>query len=135
MNAILNLWKNKKLRNWSIAVITMMVVILVGLGFSSANAVSATANTEAKVVVLNVAETIEASGSLEAQPFASLDWKTSGVVEAMNVQPGDFVKAGDILLTLQPSSTSASIASARADLIEAQKNLEDVLNSDKPGRI
>ncbi len=130
MSAILNVLKNKKIRNWSIAVVTVVAVILVGLGFSSAKTVSATAATEAKVVSLDVTETVEASGSLEAQPFASLDWKTSGTVEAVNVKPGDFVKAGDILLTLQPESTSASIVSAQADLVTAQKNLEDLLNSD-----
>ena len=69
------------------------------------------------------------SGSLEAQPFASLDWKTSGTVGTVNVKPGDFVKTGDILLTLQPESTSASIVSAQADLVDAQKNLEDLLTS------
>ncbi len=94
------------------------------------NTVSATANMEAKVVSLDVTETVEASGSLEAQPFASLDWKTSGVVKAVNVKPGDFVKTGDILLTLQPESTSASIVSAQADLVDAQKNLEDLVSSD-----
>jgi multidrug efflux pump subunit AcrA (membrane-fusion protein) len=51
------------------------------------------------------------------------------VVETINVEVGDFVKAGDILLTLQPESTSASIVSAQADLITAQENLEDVLSS------
>ena len=126
----MNFLKNKKVRNWGIAAIAVIVVILVWVGFSSANTVSATANTEAKVVSLDVTETVEASGSLEAQPFASLDWKTSGVVETVNVKPGDFVKTGDILLTLQPESTSASIVSAQADLVDAQKNLEDLLNSD-----
>jgi RND family efflux transporter MFP subunit len=39
------------------------------------------------------------------------------------------VKAGDILVNLQPSSTSADVAGAQADLMEAQKELEDLLNS------
>ena len=122
--------QKKKIRNWGIAAITVIVVILVWVGFSSVNTASATVNTEAKVISLDVSETVEASGSLEAQPFASLDWKTSGVVEAVNVKPGDFVKTGDILLTLQPESTSASIVSAQADLVDAQKNLEDLVSSD-----
>ena len=125
----MNFFKNKKIRNWGIAVVTVIVVILIGLGFSSAGNANAAVNTEAKVIRLDVAETIETSGSLEAQPFASLVWKTSGVVEAVNVKPGDFVKAGDILVTLDPTSTSASIVSAQADLVTAQKNLEDLLTS------
>ncbi|NOT03994.1 MAG: efflux RND transporter periplasmic adaptor subunit [Anaerolineales bacterium] len=129
MNAILNLWKNKKIKNWSIVIIALIVVALVGLGFSSANASDTSVAAEATVVSLDVAETIESSGSLEAQPFASLDWKTSGVVEAVNVRPGDFVKAGDILVMLDPTSTSAGIVSAQADLVNAQKKLEDLLTS------
>ena len=126
---MLNLWKNKTVRNWTIAGVAVIAAILLAWGFSPAKANDTTVATEATVASLDVAETIEASGSLEAQPFASLSWKTSGVVEAVNVKPGDFVKADTILLTLDPTSTSASIVSAQADLVTAQKNLEDLLTS------
>lgn len=126
---MLNLWKNKKIRNWTIVGIVAIAALLLAWGFSPAMANDTTAATEATVVSLDVTETIEASGSLEAQPFASLTWKTSGVVETVNVKPGDFVKVDAILLTLDPASTSASIVSAQADLVTAQKNLEDLLTS------
>jgi HlyD family secretion protein len=126
---MVNLFKNKKLRNWGIGVILVIAIIGIAISFSSANA-STTAITTEEVVSLDVAESIEASGSLEAEPFAALNWKTGGVVEEVNVKPGDFVKAGDILLSLKPSSTSASIAAAQADLVTARQNLEDLLNSD-----
>lgn len=126
---MLNLWKNKKVRNWAIVGIVAITALLIVRGVSSAKSNDTAVAAEATVVSLDVTETIEASGSLEAQPFASLDWKTSGVVETVNVKPGDFVKAGDILVTLDPTSTSASIVSAQADLVTAQKNLEDILNS------
>ncbi len=129
MKSILNLFKDKKARNWVMAIVAMVVLALVSLGFLSAGNSNAAAATEAKVSSLDVAEMIEASGSLEAQPFARLDWKTSGVVESVNIQAGDFVKAGDVLVTLQPSSTSANIVSAQADLITAQKDLDDLLYS------
>ncbi len=125
----MNFLKDKKIRNWGIAAVVVIVAVLVGFNLTSTKTANAAVETEATVVALDVAETIEASGSLEAQPFASLTWKTGGIVEEVNVKPGDFVKAGDILLTLQPASTSASIASAQADLITAQKNLEDLLTS------
>ncbi len=129
MEKISNLWKDKRIRNWGMALIAVVVIILLARGFSSANASTSAAPTEAKVVSLDVTETIEASGSLEAQPFAALNWKTDGVVQAVNVKTGDFVQAGDILVGLQPESTSANIVSAQADLINAQKELEDLLNS------
>jgi len=126
---MLNLWKNKKVRNWAIAGIVAIAALFMAWGFSPAKANDTTAATEVTVASLDVAETIEASGSLEAQPFASLSWKTSGVVQSLNVKPGDFVKADSILLTLDPTSVSASIVSAQADLVTAQKNLEDLLTS------
>ena len=124
------MFKNKKSRYWLIAIIAVLVLIPLGMRVISPAAVSAeTVNTEEKVVALEVAETIEAAGTLDAQPFASLAWKTSGVVESVNVRPGDMVKAGDVLLALQPSSTSASIVSAQADLINAQEKLSDLMTS------
>jgi HlyD family secretion protein len=128
MNTILNFIKNKKVRNWGIAAIAVVAVL--AWTFFSPNTSNAQTSTEATVTSLSVAETIEASGSLAAQPFASLEWKTSGVVENVNVAPGDFVKAGDALLSLQPSSTSANIVNAKSDLINNQNALETLLKSD-----
>ena len=130
MNTVLNFVKNKKVRNWGIVVISVLVIGALVWYYSSAKADTATVNTEATVESLSLAETVEASGSLAAQPFASLEWKTGGVVGDVNVKSGDFVKTGDVLLALQPSSTSASIVSAKADLIQAQKDLETLLKSD-----
>ena len=126
---MLNLFKNKKRRNWGIVGIVVTALLFVGWTYISAKADVPTVQTEEKVVSLEVEQTVETSGSLDAQPFAALDWKTSGVVAKVNAQAGDMVKAGDILLTLQPDSTSSNIVSAQADLVTAQKNLEDLLNS------
>ncbi len=132
MGAILNVFKNKKTRIWGILGVILVAGILAWTIFAATGSVSATANPVDKVMVesLDVVETIETSGSLASQPFARLTWKTGGVIEKVNVQPGDFVKADDILLALQPSSTAANIVSAQADLVTARKNLEDLLKSD-----
>jgi len=131
MNTISNFMKNKKLRNWSIAVLAVVVVGLLVTLFFSTNKSKAQTSTDSTVQSLNITETVESSGSLSAQPFASLEWKTNGVIEKVNVATGDIAKAGDVLVALQPSSASSSIVSSQADLIDAQKNLEDLLKSDK----
>jgi len=123
------MFKNKAVRNWGIVVVVIVAVLFGVWTFASATTNTTAVNTESKVVSLDVAETIEASGSLEAQPFAALNWKTSGVVEKVNVKAGDIVKAGDTLATLQPTSTEAGIVSAKADLVNAQVKLRDLLNS------
>jgi HlyD family secretion protein len=129
MGVISKLLNDKKTRNWIITVVGMGILILIGLGISSANRGYTGIPTEATVTELMAAETIQAIGSLEAQPFASLSWRTNGLVEAVNVKVGDIVKAGDVLVSLRPSSTSTDIAGAQADLVEAQKELEDLINS------
>jgi HlyD family secretion protein len=130
MNTLSNLIKNKKIRNRSLIVLAVVVIGLLVTFFFSTNKGQAQTTTEATVVAINTAETVETSGSLAAQPFDSLSWKTDGVVKTVNVKVGDIVKAGDVLAELVPSSTSASIVSARADLVQAQKDLEDLMKSD-----
>jgi len=132
MNAILNIIKNKKIRKWAMIAIIATLAILAIFGFVFPPTGRSNAQTEgtSTVVSLNVAETIEASGDLDAQPFAALEWKTSGIVEEVNVKPGDLVKQGDILLSLQPSSTSYNAVIAKSDLVLAQQDLEDLLKSD-----
>ena len=122
-----NLIKDKKFW-WIAAGVAVILILLLG-SLTRANASDSAAADTAQVVSLTLTETVDTTGSLEAEPFASLDWKTGGTVAKVNVEPGDFVKAGDILLTLDPTSTSASIVSAQADLITAQENLDDLLNS------
>ncbi len=124
-----NFLKGKKARYWVIGLTVVLVALFVLLRFNSARASNAAADATATVTSLNVAQTVEASGSLEAQPSAALAWNTSGVVEQVYVKTGDKVKAGDVLMKLKTTSVSSSIISAQADLITAQQDLENVKNS------
>lgn len=124
-----NFLKGRKAWYWGIGLVVALTGLFVLPRFNSANASNATSESSASVVSLNVAETVEASGSLEAQPSASLTWNTSGVVDKVYVKSGDKVKAGDVLMKLRTTSVSSSIISAQADLVTAQKDLENVKSS------
>jgi HlyD family secretion protein len=124
-----NFLKGKKARYWVIGAVVFLIAVFVLLRFNSARASNATADSTATVTSMKVAQTIEASGSLEAQPSASLTWKTSGVVEEVYVKAGDKVKAGDVLMKLKTTSVDANIISAQSDLATAQKELDDLLSS------
>ena len=124
-----NAFKGRKAWYWIIAFVVVIIVLLVLPRLSFANARTAAAESSANVVSLNVPETVEASGSLEAQPSARLTWNTSGVVEDVYVKAGDTVREGDVLMTLKTTSVSSSIISAQADLVTAQEELEDVLST------
>lgn len=129
MNKTAGFLNGKKTRYWGIGLIAVLIASLVFLSFKSANASNATSEPSASVVALNVAEMVEASGSLEAQPFASLSWETDGVVEEVYVQVGDQVREGDVLMKLKTTSVSSSIISAQADLVNAQEDLDELLSS------
>lgn len=119
--------KGKKTRYWVIGIGAALIALFVLLGFRPARARNTAAGSTAQVVSMSVAETVDASGSLEAQPFASLNWNTSGVVDQVNVKAGDRVKAGDVLMKLKATSLDASVISAQSDLATAQKQLDDLM--------
>lgn len=74
--------------------------------------------------------TVGATGSVRARQTAILVWQTSGMVEKVNVQVGDTVKAGDVLASLSKTSLPQSIILAEAELVSAQRALEDLQKSD-----
>ena len=124
-----NVLKGNKARYWIIGLIVILIAVFVVVRFIPARATNTATKTTGTVVSLNVTKTAESSGSLEAQPSATVSWSTSGVVEKVYVKAGDQVKAGDVLMKLKTTSVDASIISAQADLIDAQKDLDDLLNS------
>lgn len=129
MNKTSGFLKGKRARYWAVGFLVVLIAIVSLVSFWSANTGNAAAAASAEVVRLDVAETVEASGSLEAQPFASLTWNTDGVVEDVYVQVGDRVKEGEVLMKLKTTSVSSSIISAQADRVAAQKELDTLLSS------
>src|SRR6266498_3846388 len=122
-------FQGKRTRYWLISLIVVLIALFTLLRFNSARAGNAAADSTLKVTSMNIAETVDASGSLEAQPLANLTWKTSGVVEEVKVKAGDKVRAGDVLMKLNTSSVPSSVISAQADLANAQKDLDTLLSS------
>lgn len=76
---------------------------------------------------LNV--TVQVDGVVQSNQSVELTWQTSGTVAQVNVNPGDRVTAGDMLASLQATSLPQSVILARADLIEARRELDDLLHS------
>ena len=72
---------------------------------------------------------VGATGSVQANQSVSLYWQTSGRVAKVLVKVGDAVQPGQALATLEQNSLSQSIILAQADLVVAQRNLEDLVES------
>ena len=72
---------------------------------------------------------VGATGIVNANQSASLPWQTNGRVALINVKLNDQAVKDQVLAELDPTSVSQAINSARADLVNAKRNLEDVLQS------
>jgi HlyD family secretion protein len=118
---------------WVIAVI---LVIGVG-GFLVYRTVAARRAAAASSVNLqtttvergSIPATISTAWSVRSGQSAVINWQTSGKVGSVNVKLGDQVTAGQVLAELDPASLSPSMINAKQTLIDAKKNLDDLLNS------
>lgn len=72
---------------------------------------------------------VGATGTVRSGQTALLTWQTGGRVESVNVVIGQAVAQDEILASLAQTSLSQGIILAEADLVSAQKNLDDLLDS------
>jgi HlyD family secretion protein len=72
---------------------------------------------------------VGATGTIRSDQTVNLAWKTTGTIEKINTAIGQSVKTGDILAELSTISLPQNVIQAKAQLITAQRNLEDVKSS------
>lgn len=77
----------------------------------------------------NLIASVGATGSVRARQSATLIWQTSGIVASVNAGIGDRISRDFVLASLEKSSLNQSIILAEADLVNAEKMLEDLLTS------
>lgn len=104
-----------------IALVVIVALILASRGRSNTSSTFQTVAVERG----ELTATVGATGSVRAIQSAALNWQASGTVAKVNVQVGDLVKKGDILAQLDMSTVSQSIIQAQANLVSAQKALQD----------
>lgn len=119
-----------KIFRWAIALLVVVTVIIV-IAISSNNAKkSAAAELQTQVLEKgDLTAIVGATGTARANQSATLVWQTSGRIEQISAGVGEKVKADQVLATLAESSLPQSIILAQSDLVTAQRNLDDLLNS------
>ncbi len=116
----------KNVSRFSVVVSAILIlVVLSGCASSSASAQFSTG----VVKEVTVTDTVESSGSIEPVQMATLNWGTSGTVATVSAKIGDTVTAGDVLLTLDPTTVPSSIILAQSDLSSAKLALENLKQS------
>ena len=77
-----------------------------------------------------MSDIVGATGTVRSGQSAILNWKTSGLVEDTYKQVGDLVQFGDVLAELDPASLPPLDILAQAELVAAQKALDNLLESE-----
>ena len=117
-----------------LTIIIILAVVAV-LAFFGINALrqrqQATVLSDLQTVVASngsLTATVGATGMVHASQSAMLTWQASGNVADIPIATGDLVTTGQVLATLEQSSLSQNVILAQADLINAEKALDDLLN-------
>ena len=117
---------NKRLAGISIV---LSGVLIMGFLAGCSASTNSSQITTGVVKEVTVTDTVESSGSVEPIQLATLNWGTSGTVAEVNVENGQAVTAGDVLLTLDPTTVPSSIILAQSDLTDAKQALTDLQES------
>jgi HlyD family secretion protein len=117
---------------WIIGIIVFLVVAFFAYRAYSSSQSAQAAQENLQTVALeegSLAATIGATGTVRANQSANLGWQTSGTIEQVNVRTGAQVEKDQELANLSQTSLAQNVILAQADLVSAQKALDDLLNS------
>ena len=119
----------KKNRTILIILAVLAILAVIFVVNRNRNTGTATQYQTTKIERGNVTATIGATGTVRAKQTATLVWQAAGTVDEVEANVGDVVKANDVIASLKKTSLPQSVIMAEADLINAQKSLEDLQNS------
>jgi HlyD family secretion protein len=114
-------------RTWIIIGIVVAVVVIIAFATRGGNEETTFQTVPAERG--NLVASVGATGSVRARQTATLIWQTTGIVSSINAQIGDEVPADAVLASLNKASLNQSIILAEADLVNAQKTLDELLTS------
>jgi len=121
-----------KKRTWIIiGAVAIIAVVIYGIFYVRGRNQASTASQlqTAEIARGDLTATIGATGTVRSNQSAVLTWQTSGSVETVKVKIGDLVNSDDVLATLLETSLPQSVILAQADLVNAQKALDDLFDS------
>ncbi|MBV8859379.1 MAG: efflux RND transporter periplasmic adaptor subunit [Acidobacteria bacterium] len=113
---------NKKRR---LAVVSLLVALVAAGGFWYwGNGASAAEYMTSKVERGNLRNTVTATGTLQAVTTVQVGSQASGTISALYADFNSTVKKGQLLAQLDPSVTQAQVQQARANVAQAEAQLQ-----------
>lgn len=120
------------MKRWMWFAITGVLIVggfLLYRNYQNAQAAKAINYDTEKVTKGTLTATVGATGTVRANQMSMLAWQTTGEVSQINVAVHDTVEAGSVLAELNANSLPQNIILAQADLVDAQRALDNLLNS------
>lgn len=112
-------------------IIVGIIVVLIAagavFGWQRMNTASAANNARVQTTTVTrgtITATVSAAGNVSTIKGTSLTFQTSGRVAQVNVQVGDPVKAGQLLMQLDLTDLQIALKTAQVNLASSQTNLE-----------
>jgi HlyD family secretion protein len=121
----------KTRRFWIIAGGVVAAAVCLGLAAAVINGRRQISQAElqtGEVTSITAISSVQTSGQISAKQQATLNWGTTGTVAEVFVKVGDPVKAGDVLMALDPTTAPQTVILAQTDLVNARKALDEVLH-------
>lgn len=90
--------------------------------------------TVAKAALSPMESSMELTGSITARRQSRLSARTSGLINKLNVDAGDVVKSGDVIMQLDDELSRISLEQAEIEREQAELELEDAKRLDSEAR-
>jgi len=123
-------WFREKNYRWIIALIALAGILWMAFVRPALSSNRELEYQTAEVQRGDLIAIVGATGIVEPQQSVDLYWQTTGRVESVNKKIGDVVELGDILANLADTSLPQSVILAQADLVDAQRELDNLINSE-----
>lgn len=107
-------------------IIGLIIISLIGFGIASSRGKS-DATTQI-VTKGDLRKTVLATGQVISDTDVDLAFKSSGIVQSVNVKVGDSVEEGEIIAALDGAAEAAQVTQARAALASAQANYDKIVS-------
>jgi HlyD family secretion protein len=120
------------MRRWIALVVVLLVIVAGFLVLRSASERRLTAEDfqTDEVIKGTLQASVGATGTVHANQSATISFQTSGVVLEVPWELGDEVEEGQLLARIDPQTLSSQILLAQADLISAERALEDLYDNE-----
>ena len=115
---------NRKALIYMPVVLSVIMVSSILTGCANKSSTTEVAGTGV-VTESTLTDTVESSGSIQADQISTLNWNTSGIISNISVTSGNKIKKGDILMELDSTSVPAEVIQGFVDLANAKLKLED----------